>query len=318
MKQQPDVSVVMGVYNGASELVASIESILAQRDVDLELIVVDDGSTDESPALLQAISQQDQRLRVYRQDNQGLTTALIVGCRLAKGQYIARQDVGDISHPSRLARQASMLDASATRVLVFCAYDLLGPNDEILAENCLSGAADDISKNLQALNAATLAGPHHGTVMFRKEAYERVGGYRSAFYFAQDLDLWVRLITVGDIVGLPETLCQLRFGYASLSARHAAKQRQLRHLIAQAEQHRRRGIPQDDILAEAASIRPSTGPAPKPGVERARTAYFLGSNLRQRGDHPAANRYFYEAVRSHPLHIKAWLKLTLGTIRRWV
>ena len=83
----PEVSVVMSVYNGASHLRASIDSILQQDGVDFEFIIVDDGSTDESPSILDDYAARDARIRLIHQENQGLTKALIRGCAEARGKF---------------------------------------------------------------------------------------------------------------------------------------------------------------------------------------------------------------------------------------
>ncbi|MGH9760030.1 MAG: glycosyltransferase family 2 protein [Blastocatellia bacterium] len=97
MNEVVDISVVMSVYNGEDHLAESVDSILDQKGVSLEFIVVDDGSTDKSGEILADYSRRDSSVRVLSRENQGLTRALIAGCAAARGKYIARQDVGDIS-----------------------------------------------------------------------------------------------------------------------------------------------------------------------------------------------------------------------------
>ena len=99
----PEVSIVMSVYNGACYLRAAVESVLDQQGVSFEFVVVDDGSTDESGAILDEYATRDPRLRVIHQQNTGLTQALIRGCSEARGEFIARQDADDVSLPGRLA-----------------------------------------------------------------------------------------------------------------------------------------------------------------------------------------------------------------------
>src|SRR5689334_13931050 len=104
MSDYPDVSVVMSVYNDARYLRDSIESILRQEGVTLEFIVIDDGSTDGSAAILDEFATKDSRLKVVHQQNRGLTLSLISGCAMARGRYIARQDSDDISFSNRLRK----------------------------------------------------------------------------------------------------------------------------------------------------------------------------------------------------------------------
>ena len=99
----PEVSVVMSAFNDAVTLPAALESILSQQGVELEFIVVDDGSTDGSAAILDEAARKDARLKVVHRPNAGLTRALIAGCALASAPWIARQDADDVSQPGRLA-----------------------------------------------------------------------------------------------------------------------------------------------------------------------------------------------------------------------
>src|SRR5262245_60096318 len=104
----PDISVVVGVYDGQRYLRESMSSVLDQTDVSLELIVVDDGSTDASSAILEEVARHDHRVRVIRQENLGLTKALQRGCAEARGGLIARQDADDLSWPGRFQVQVEL------------------------------------------------------------------------------------------------------------------------------------------------------------------------------------------------------------------
>ncbi len=106
----PAVSVVMPVYNTAEYVAEAVDSILKQTLSDLELIIIDDGSTDASPAILDQIQKADERVHVIHQQNQGIVGALNRGLKLAGGEYIARMDGDDISLPDRLAVQVAFMD----------------------------------------------------------------------------------------------------------------------------------------------------------------------------------------------------------------
>src|SRR5207237_2034594 len=126
------ISVVMAVYNAASTLPATLDSILGQTERDFECIVVDDGSTDATGAILAEYAARDHRIRVMRQANAGLTRALIAGCAAAQGTYIARHDAGDLSDLRRFDLQKRALDADATVVFVSSATQYVGPELEPL------------------------------------------------------------------------------------------------------------------------------------------------------------------------------------------
>ena len=139
MSTNPDVSVVMSVYNGASHLAATMDSILSQEGVELEFIVVNDGSTDKTGEILDDYARRDGRVRVIHQENTGLTRALIRGCAAATGEFIARQDAGDVSLAGRLARQLDVFRNNSNVVMTSCGTRFVGPDGEVLYEVCQAG-----------------------------------------------------------------------------------------------------------------------------------------------------------------------------------
>ena len=108
---EPLVSVVMGVFNAAAALEGSLQSLLAQTGVEVEIIAVNDGSRDASGSLLDEWAARDGRLRVLHQENLGLTAALRRACAAARGKFIARHDADDVSLPGRLEAQVRYLEA---------------------------------------------------------------------------------------------------------------------------------------------------------------------------------------------------------------
>lgn len=123
----------MSTYNDAATLAASIESVLGQDFADFEFIIVNDGSPDPRTAeILTDYARRDGRVRVIAKANEGLTKALIDGCAAARGQYIARIDVGDVMTPDRLRRQAEVLDRYPEVVFVSCWTEYCGPEWELL------------------------------------------------------------------------------------------------------------------------------------------------------------------------------------------
>lgn len=300
------LSVVMAVYNGASRLEASVDSILGQSERDLELIVVDDGSTDEGPAILNRIAGTDQRLRIVSQENLGLTRALIRGCAEARASIIARQDCGDISHPERLRIQYDLLASDPSVTVVSCATRVRAPEGEPLF--LAIGDEEEVRRSLREDGVDTIRGlTHHGSAMFPRETYQQAGGYRPQFYFAQDLDLWIRMAALGRIVFSSEVLYEASIDADTISATRRREQ------IASAEiAIRIRDEPANEalLLAQAERIRPNHEPAGR--LARARSLYFIASCLRS-AKQPAWRAWAMRSVRAYPLYLRAWVLLVRGS-----
>jgi len=201
MRTGPTVSVVISVYNDVDRVESAIRSVLEQTYQNLEVIVIDDGSSDGTSDLLDRIAATDTRMRVLHQPNTGLTRALIRGCSEARGDFIARQDSDDWSYPQRIAEQVALLEADERIGFVSCATQFVGPGNEPLA---VVTRVTDPEIATRGLLHEHQGPPAHGSVMFRRLLYQRVGGYREEFYFAQDSDLWLRLAEHALIGYLPD------------------------------------------------------------------------------------------------------------------
>jgi glycosyltransferase involved in cell wall biosynthesis len=308
MTTHPLVSVVMSAYNGADFLGDSVRSILAQEGVDFELIVVNDGSSDGSTLLLDRFAEADSRVRVIHQDNRGVTRALARGCALARGTYIARQDCGDLSLPGRLLNELRAMESGPGTALVSCATRFVGPQGELLYDVAVGEA--DAMAGLLTLELQNLRGPaHHGSTLFRRDLYERVGGYREQFYFAQDLDLWIRLAELGGHTALPDLLYLATFSPRSISSLQRRRQIASARIILECARLRRAGLSESQAIGRAASIVPDGRGAGASDIASA--LYFVGVCLRKRGD-PRARQYFRDALRAYPLHFKSAVRLLAG------
>ena len=208
----PTVSVALPLYNCTAYVGDAIESILAQTYADFELIVIDDGSTDETPRIAQ--SYRDSRLRFYAQENRGLAATLNRTIELARGRYIARQDQDDISRPERFGRQAAFLDAHPRCALVGTWADIwVGPTPTHRMHR-------HPSENSALQYELLLDNPFvHSSVMLRKEALEAVGGYSTdpARQPPEDFELWSRIARKFEVSNIPETLHVYREVAGSMS-----------------------------------------------------------------------------------------------------
>ena len=234
----PDVSVVMPVYNGQRWLAQSIDSVLAQTHRNLELIVVDDGSQDQTPAILDSFARRDGRVRVVTQAKLGIVAALNRGIAAAAAPLIARLDADDVALPSRLELQ--LAEFRQRKGLV-----LLGSRTEkIDGEGRHAGTMGQASQHRDLKAELRLRNPFvHSSVMFDKAVAQHCGGYRMAFDGAEDFDLWLRMSEEGEIAIQPKILTQYRIHGGNVSATRAVRQVISNRLAIRCAELRSQGLP---------------------------------------------------------------------------
>lgn len=297
MSANCEISVVMSVYNGASNLAVTMDSILAQQAVELEFIVVNDGSTDGTGDILDDYARRDSRVCIIHQKNTGLTRALIRGCAAATGEFIARQDAGDVSLAGRLALQLDVFRNNSNVVMTSCGTGFIGPGNEALYE--VRQVGDELHRGLQHVDIGRIHGPSsHTSVMFRRETYEKVGGYRAQFDVAQDLDLWMRLAEVGICWASPEVLCEFHLSKNSIGSVRRYEQIRSAKIIVKCAAARRSGCDDSALVAKWAQQRKRNlfvwWWLPR-RLHEAKFYYFIGSVLRHRQP-KQAQLYFWRAV----------------------
>ena len=195
----------MAVFNGERFLEQAVASVLTQTLADLELVVIDDGSTDRTPELLDELSSGDPRVVVHRHANRGRTASLNVGVRLARAPRVARLDADDVCLPERLASQRAFLDRHERVALVGGAVRLIDDGGRVFEESRYPLSDADIR------SAFAFTTPFvHSSVMFRRGAFDQVGGYRECFAETEDLDLWLRLAEHHELANLPQTVIEYR------------------------------------------------------------------------------------------------------------
>jgi len=219
MKTNPLISVLLSVHNGETYLEESINSIIEQTYTNWELIIIDDGSTDQTPALLQQYN--DSRIHIFTQNNIGLTASLNRAASLAKGELFARQDADDISHKKRFEQQVAHFMQSENLVLVSSRTAWIDCNNKIL------DIRDAPLNRVQAVKKMSLlTNPFvHGSLMFKKTAFDAVSGYNDQLSTSQDFDLIIRMSALEkEYVGVSKTLYFLRVHKNTITAKKWMKQ----------------------------------------------------------------------------------------------
>ncbi|WP_437913998.1 glycosyltransferase [Sorangium sp. So ce302] len=182
LRQEPLVSVVIPTYNYGHFVVDAVESVLAQTYKRHEIIVVDDGSSDDTPGRL--ASYRD-RIRYVRQQNQGVSAARNLGIGLASGEWVALLDADDVWHPQKLALQISVLNAH--------------PDLSVIGGAGSSGALppdlpeEPVVDRLSVVDFLTWTPMAQSSVMVRRRCFDRVGGFDAKLRYAEDREMWIRL-----------------------------------------------------------------------------------------------------------------------------
>lgn len=215
----PTVSVLLCVYNGERYLREAVDSILAQTWTDFEFVIVDDASTDKTPAILD--SYRDGRIVRYRNaENIGLTKSLNRGLEICRGEYVARIDADDVSLPDRLARQVAFLaEHPEITVLGTWTTEIDEHGGEIGAFE-VAPDADYVAWELTWRNVV-----YPSSVLMRRAPVAALCGYDARVPYAQDHDLWTRVIMAGGKAALlPERLTRYRRTAGQITCTHASEQ----------------------------------------------------------------------------------------------
>ena len=195
----------MSVKNGQRWILESLESLAGQTYRDFEIVLVDDGCTDTTVELAKSMGIPE--LRVLPGPNEGLARALALGVRESRGSLIARQDADDVSEPSRLDRQVRYLDEHPNCIAVGSWATEISESGVVTG--IIKAPISDRSVRIRALLFSPMI---HPSVTVRRAAILSVGNYRSPGVqtYAEDYDLWSRLIQVGEIHNIPEPLIRYR------------------------------------------------------------------------------------------------------------
>jgi glycosyltransferase involved in cell wall biosynthesis len=210
----PRVSVLVGVYDNAATLRRAIDSILGQTVEDLELIVIDDGSRDASPAIIAETAARDRRVRALPMGrNVGISRSLNEGLRAARAPVVAVQDADDFSAPERLERQLATLEADHGIAVVGSRMHEVDDAGRPLAPRT-AFAAGEVNGVLLRFNPI----PNTSSA-FRRDVALALGGYDPRYRYAMEYDLWLRIADRHRLVALDEPLSTRVMGTANVASR---------------------------------------------------------------------------------------------------
>lgn len=206
-----NVTVLMPAWNAARYIGEAIRSVLAQDYTGFELLVVNDGSTDDTARIVESFG--DPRVRLLTTDHNGIVYALNTGLGRARGKYIARFDADDICLPGRLRKQAEFLDAHPDHVCCGSDAEYITENGEPLFHFRCAGHTDAEIRHRLYSHCPVI----HSAAMYRKQEVLMAGAYPAGTGNFEDHLLWVRLSSLGKFHNLPEPLIKVRFNPGSVT-----------------------------------------------------------------------------------------------------
>lgn len=210
--KDPLVSVVMPIYNSEKYLAKAIDSILTQTYSNFELIIVDDGSTDQSGVIIKRYN--DSRIQIIRhKTNEGVSASRNEAAAAAKGSYIAMHDADDISLPGRFDKQVKYLEQNLDIGVLGSSLKAIDEDDNFLYFINLLTNPDDLK--LAEIFSNQIA---QSSAMIRREIFKKSGGFNTQMTHAEDTDLWRRVSHYCQIANLKEPLCIYRVHPAGASA----------------------------------------------------------------------------------------------------
>ena len=244
MNMKPRVSVLMPVRNGMPWLQEALEGLARQTLGDIEILVLEDGSTDGTRACL--ASWRDDRVRVIHAGGIGMAAALNLGLEAARAPLVARHDADDVSAPERLEEQLEYMVARTDVGVVATVADYIDANGQPVENDWVRTVRrqQDVAQRpheIAALMPLTCC-ITHGSVMARTGVLRVAGGYRQNTWPAEDYDLWLRLLPRTPIAKLPHRLYRYRLHDAQVSAQ--AREQQLVQTLSAKFRYVRRLFPQ--------------------------------------------------------------------------
>ena len=257
----------MPAYNAEKFIVEAIDSILAQTYADFELIILDDGSKDNTAAIVQSYG--DARVKIVRKNNEGVATTLNRGIELAKGEYIWRHDADDTSSPERLEKQIRFLKEHPDVLLCSTQIAFMTERGHI-AENKKqpkdSWFAGNSWKQVDYDDFNPFSPVTHATILVRTSIIRKLQGYRVQFKTAEDIDLWLRMMEIGQLAVLNECLYNVRLSKSSATAVHGWKNNFYRELAKSFYLQRQSGRP-DDLEVHGVITEPAP-PSREPDIDQ--------------------------------------------------
>jgi glycosyltransferase involved in cell wall biosynthesis len=309
------VSVLMPMRNPGRFLHAAVASVLEQPCPDLELIVIDDGSTDGSREWLAALA--DRRIVQVDGPRAGISACLNAGLARVTGDVVMRCDADDLYPAGRVAAQLAWLDQHPEHIAVCAAFTMIGPDDAVVAQPFRQVTAAQLDGAARILDGRLRT--HLCTFAIRTAALQRVGPFRTFFETAEDIDFALRLAEVGPVGFEPRNDYLYRLHDASVTHTQASARRRFFETCAYEMSRERQATGADALMRGDPPSPPvaDAGGARADGAALHLAQLLVGESWRAfaRGDRRSARRAALRAIKARPVHLQAWKALLMVSLR---
>jgi len=297
----PAITVLMPAHNAAKYIREAIDSVLAQTFTDFELLIVNDGSTDSTEAIIRSYA--DPRIRLCSQQKKGIAAALNLGLAMAAADYVARFDADDVCHPERLRIQYEFALAHPDYSIIGSAADYIDAGGQYMFRMPLAGEKHE---DLQRLHYS--ACPFiHSTVLYKKQVVMAAGGYNEHAYTFEDHLLWRSLLQTEKSCNIPIPLIQVRLNPESFTMDE--KWRPRRFLEIKDNALRTGQIaPEEVVLLKQMSLQPMSRRWKQAAYHALCGKKFLFNNYQPR----KARRNTWKAIRFTPLRLDNYVFLLMS------
>ena len=239
----PKITVLMPAYNAGKYIGAAIESVLQQTFTDFELLIVNDGSTDDTVEVINAFN--DPRIVVIYQDNKGVAQALNYGLKYARAPFIARFDADDICYPERLQQQYDFMIANPGYSIIGSAADYIDMEGLYLFTHKPPAFSNEEIQQLKYSVCPFI----HSCVFYKKDVVISKGGYNEHAYTFEDHFLWVNILKDQKACNLPQSLIKVRLNPESITIDEKWRPRKFREIKYSTLKNRTIGIKEGSLLA---------------------------------------------------------------------
>jgi glycosyltransferase involved in cell wall biosynthesis len=301
----PRVSVLVPMYNAESFIVATMASVLQEKDVPIEVVIINDKSTDQS--LEKVLKIHDERIRIVDGPGAGISACMNVGLAMAKGDIIMRCDADDHYPAGRIREQVDWLDANPEYAAVCGRFSTMDNSARLVTGMATGETIEDITGELNAGKTRT----HLCSYALRRDALNNVGGFRPYFVTAEDIDFQLRLGEVAKVMYLPHSFYLYRLHDASITHTQGNMKRVFFENAARLFQSQRKASGEDD-LQRGCPPKPPEVHSDKTGIAAQQLQGILTGAAWH--EHAAGNRIKavglgYRALRLSPSDMGLWRSL---------